>query len=322
MYPLALALGSGVVIVDLWNARTGFLPVPTRGHWALLVPMLPAAIQFSAISIASFMTLHGSLLVVSYSLGAVAVAQFSVVRTVSNVPQQVTRLIIAALWPEITLLGSRGTDNRLARLHYAVSGIAICLSAAVGGWLWFAGDFVVGIWTSGQVPVQPGLLHILIAYSVLAATWQTSCIFSLALNRHRTFAVSLLLSSTVGLLGAVALVSSLQLPGVVASLIAAEALFGYYPIQRSACEASGASTGTFIPWLWRGVCMVCVVSLGLNWLVFRVCDARSITGIVGAAAVTVPAVAWFGWIAWLPRDVRSEIVVKARWLSLARRRRM
>jgi O-antigen/teichoic acid export membrane protein len=147
--------------------------------------LLPSATAFSLFPLGNALNLQGIIIAVNASLGGLAVAGFSTLRTLTRFPVQIVNSINGVVQPEMArAFGNADAPliRRIHRLSFRVS-LWVSFTAAVG--LSIFGGLILRVWTHGRVPMDRQLFTVLLGASAVNMLWQASLMTAYATNRHR-----------------------------------------------------------------------------------------------------------------------------------------
>ncbi|HGF1008885.1 TPA: lipopolysaccharide biosynthesis protein [Klebsiella pneumoniae] len=187
--------GYGIAYIRLQRLEPEFYFSVTKGDRQVIREMLTPGIAFLAFPLGLALSIQGMTLAIGSVLGAVAVAQFSVLRTVSRVLVQLVTVVNHATWPEISRSFGAG-DLALARkLHVNSCRLALFIGVVcILGMLVF-GDMIFNLWLgkSFNLPFVTFLLLLVVALVNISS--QASWVVLMATNQHRQFAILFILAS-------------------------------------------------------------------------------------------------------------------------------
>ncbi len=183
----------------------------------------PAAAYLVMLS-GNALSIQGIQLIVGALASPVAVAIFSVYRTLGRLMLQGVNLVNHALWPEFSRLYGLG-NLTLLRLYFLRSiAFSIWFSIASVIFLMIAGDSIIDLWTKGRIGYDDHLLFLLLLGSAIGCCWQTAKVVLLATNLHWKVGWVYLLSAVLSVSIAALLVSSDNIHGVAIAIIVGELL--------------------------------------------------------------------------------------------------
>jgi O-antigen/teichoic acid export membrane protein len=167
-----------------WIATAERLPLGAE-----LRSFSPLALAGSSMSLANVLVFQGVVSALALALGPAAVPVFTVTRTLSRFPVQLSFLVSRAAMPQLTVADARQDKAQLHRL----ASIAVTTSALVlvpcGILFALFGHDLVGVWTHGMIRPTALLVWIMALVMVLNGFSQTLSILVQALNRHGQYAL-------------------------------------------------------------------------------------------------------------------------------------
>lgn len=186
------------------------------------------AIAFLAFPLGNALSIQGMVLVVGRILDPTAVVVFTTVRTVTNAAKQAMGILKNAVWPEISIAYGRGNLGVMRELHRRACQSTLLLTLAPTVILFFAGPFIIRVWTGGSVAVQVTFLRWMLLVILANSLWFTSSVVPTAINRHVRLATVFLVTTVLSLGAALVLLPRLGLTGVALALLVVDAgMVGY-----------------------------------------------------------------------------------------------
>jgi O-antigen/teichoic acid export membrane protein len=269
--PIHLALSQYIPIFILitiifFNLKTNYpnlIPGFTKARYKIFVELFKPSLLFLLLTLTNLIVLQGSVLVVSYTSGALAVALFVSTRTLATMIKTLVSSFYSAFWPDITRLDTEHNYSQLRNIHtYLVSG-SISLAVALTTILWFEGEKILATWTGNKLIPDPLLIKLLCVYILLQVPWSASCTITKAINKHQKVAKLSFYGSIVGILFAVFLTKYFGYLGVPIGLIIGEAIFCYHLIIQDTCFTLKDNYWKFAGKLWVGGLINFAVTFGI-----------------------------------------------------------
>lgn len=191
------------------------------------------ALGFVVYSVGQALNVQGVLLVVGALLGPAAVTAFNTMRMMTRFVNTLLGAYYGTVRPEISIAYGRGDMALIRRLHAMACQVAVWLaiSAAVGYAL--LGDWILRVWTHGEVALDPWLLAGLIAAMLFYALWFASSMVFYGTSRHHGLALMLVAANGASVAVAYALLETLGLPGAGIAAAAAELAMLVYVVWRT-----------------------------------------------------------------------------------------
>ena len=208
--------------------------------------MIRPSALFGLIVVAVALGQQIPLLLISHSIGIVAVAVFATSRTLAGLIRQVVSLLGNATWTDLTRLESRGDSERLSsamRILVATSMLAVI---ALAGALWFDVPAVIHYWTRGRIEPDLGLLRLMLLQVVVQTLWMSASNIPAATNRHRSLSMSYMVSNVAGVALSALLLPRFGLNAIPISFIAAEIVACVHFVLRDACKIVGMDYPAFL----------------------------------------------------------------------------
>lgn len=311
-----LVVSAALVAGHLRRSDSLLTPTLSGRRPGMIAALLKPSLLFALVLVANATTLQGSVLIVSASLGGVAVAMFVTVRTLANVIRQIINTIATAFWPEVTRLEAQRQLPTLRSAHTVLVVVTSAVSTSFAAALWWEGAEVVSIWTRGALTADMMTLRLLLALLVLQSPWLVGYAFAAAANRHTQVSIACLVSSLIGLALSATLVGRFGTSGVVLALIVADLVACCHFVVRDACRLVGEPYAPFARRLWPNLLLMAGMAWLAGWL------AHAMVGgpwpfrwlIVGAS--TSLAAAATAWMAWLSEGGRDLLASRIRPLTV------
>ena len=229
------------ILHDLHRLHPWLGVMPRTGSWREGLRMIGPGLFFLLIPLADYLSGQVVLLVLQQHLHGGEVTRFVTHRTVVNLAQMVSNLLIGAVWFELTALHARDEQDRLQRVQRGLVVFNVWLvGAALFGLLPFIG-WIYPSWTAGKLALDWVTLGLLIARVVLWSVWNSSMTVLLATNRHRGATFALLGSAVVGCALGIVLVPVLGIRGGALAALAGDLLVAAWLIPRLSARETGGS---------------------------------------------------------------------------------
>ena len=192
-------LGYVITYIRLLKLNQDFSFSISQGDREIIKEMLKPGLAFQAFPLGNALSIQGITLLIGSMLGSVAVAQFSVVRTVSRVLVQVVTVFNQATWPEISRAYGAGDLSLARKLHVDGSRFALLIgTACVAGFLPIGG-WVFHTWLGKSFSLPFTTFSLLLMAALINITSQASWVVLMATNHHQRFAVFFIFSSCMAI---------------------------------------------------------------------------------------------------------------------------
>lgn len=219
-----------VILLDLRRFRPEVSVSLRLGSIQHGMSLMGPALLFLLIGLAAAASLQGTVLIINWFLGGVAVVQFTTTRTMANVIPQSMSVVSSAFWPELTAIEAYGEKGRLARLSQSLVKVNVSFAVVTGLLLHFVGPDLYQLWTGRQVSFELVLLDIMLAQVVLMAFWNTCGLPLMATNRQGAYACWMLVNALVTLAFAAVLVRPWGTVGVAFGSLAADVMCSLFVV--------------------------------------------------------------------------------------------
>lgn len=215
--------------------RTKWLTLGTRNaEIAEVKRLFSPAVSFMIFPLANALNLQGIVLIVGVSLGPVAAAMFSALRTLTRFCYQFLEIIKNGTWPEFSMAFGCNNIARAQVLHKRACQAAFWLALSGVSILSLTGHWIFVHWTHGRLPYSQSVFTLLLGSIVLSALWNTSSVVPMACNAHSRLAGVYLTATATCVVGAAILTTRFGLNGTTASLFGVDLIMCPYVIRTSA----------------------------------------------------------------------------------------
>ncbi len=182
------------------------------------------SLHFFGIQLAQAFSIQGTVLVVGMALGSVQVVVFSTMRTIINLIRSFFEQISQASWPELTRLDSQHDEEKFFLLFRAIFRSTLIAAVIFMAIFHFWGEDLYHFWLRKTVSYQPRVMDLFLIYMGQLLIWLTCSHPLMAINRHRTLAKMIVVSSTLNIGLAYLGGRQLGLPGVILGMITGDLL--------------------------------------------------------------------------------------------------
>lgn len=192
-------LGYGIAYIRLQRLEPEFYFSVKTGNIQIIKDMLAPGFAFLAFPLGLALSLQGMTLVIGSALGAVAVAQFSVLRTVSRVLVQLVTVINQATWPEISRSYGAGDFVLARKLHVNGCRFALIIGLICLISMLFSGNILFQLWLGKSFTLPFTTFFLLLVVALVNITSQASWVVLMATNQHEQFAILFILASSIAI---------------------------------------------------------------------------------------------------------------------------
>jgi O-antigen/teichoic acid export membrane protein len=208
--------------------------------------LIQPAIAFLAFPLSNALLLQGTLLIIgAATIDRSEIAIFSAFRTLARLPIQLTNMLYASVWPEISLAFGAGNIRLLRLLHSTAVAAATYGALAASAILWLFGRGIITLWLHGRVQYDGILLLALLLGTVISAIWTGSSIVLYATNRHVRFGYFLLLVSAITVFLCYPAAAHFGLYGVSIVLLLSEVTMMLFVFNQSLAICQDSVRGLF-----------------------------------------------------------------------------
>ncbi len=203
------------------------------------------SLTFFSIQISQALSIQGIVLVVGLTLGPIQAVAFSTIRTLCNAMKSMLALVSHAAWPEMTRFASQNNPDALVtlfrgNLRTSMVGATIVV-LILNRW----GDGIYGLWLSGAVQYDSGLMVLFLIFLLQQVFWNTCSHVLMAVNHHYGLSRVVLASSILAIATSYAGARLAGLEGLVAGMLSAELLLPLWLVPRLLKGYNGVFTGEF-----------------------------------------------------------------------------
>jgi O-antigen/teichoic acid export membrane protein len=151
--------------------------------------MLRPSFGFIAMPLGSATNIQGSLLVVGFVLGPIAVTVFSTARTLTRIGVQITNTLANGIWPELSMAFGAGNLPLARKLHRHAYQASLILAVLCAASLWLFGPTFYHAWVRRAVALDLSCFHALLLVSIATSFWFPSAMVQMSTNRHSGLAL-------------------------------------------------------------------------------------------------------------------------------------
>jgi O-antigen/teichoic acid export membrane protein len=262
---LASVLLFGVlVVIDTRRVAPILVPSLRYGRWSDIKPILRPSAHFGLLSLSSFLTWQGPVLLIQTLLGPASVTVFSLARTVFSMGRQALAILSFSIGQEITLLIGQRNWPQLKRLYDLSERVVLLLVPIFSVGVLLMSPFLFAIWLHRRTLYDPSLCFIMAIISAVMGIKEHKYQFQSSSNEHERL-------------------SKFTLGAYAAMLVAAGFLMQPFGIF-----------GFMVAWLAAEIAQTIYI-LRLNMQLFPPESAISVAPVVRLVAVLAVA---FGLAAW------------------------
>jgi len=211
-----------LVILDVRRTAPLLTPSLRYGTWRDVTPMLRPSAHFGLLSLSSFLTYQGPVLLLQTSLGPAAVTAFSLARTVFSMGRQALAILSFSIGQEITLLIGQRNWPALKRLYDLSERVVLLLVPIFSVGVLLMSPFLFAVWLHRRNLYDPELCFIMAMVSAVMGIKEHKYQFQSSSNEHERLAKFTLGAYACMLLMAAFLVKPFGILGFMITWLAAE----------------------------------------------------------------------------------------------------
>lgn len=238
----------------------------TKIDWKLGKSFILPGLIFMLIPLSNMIYLQGSVLVISSILGSVAVAIFTVHRTLANLIQRFTNVIDPAIKPELTAGEVRGDYPKIQLIHKFFNKLILFISISLSSILLFVGKDLMNLWTNGEIAFDKNLWIVFIVLVPVLAFWSFNSSFQEATNKYGKLAIARISTTILGLILAILLGNQFGLIGILIGFLISELLIDFWYIPYNTLEIIKSSKKKFVITMFGVIPMIALQILS-GWAV-------------------------------------------------------
>ncbi len=309
---LTVALTAGFVLFEIRHRFPDFFPGVTQARLSLLKELAHPSLLFALLLISNLIAFQGSTLLISATMGSIAVVVLAVSKAIIDVIRQALYSIALALCPEFARMEALGQTENLRRAHRLIVAATGAITLALAADVWYEGSQIITLWTHGRVEPDVMLLRLFLVFLALQTPWAASSTVATATNRHRVQAVGYFFAAIAGVGLIATLVRYLGTWAVPVGLTLGEALGCYHFVIRATCRMIGEPYAAFAARFWLGFAVMAAAVLATAGLVHYAIEGLTLVrwGVMGLLTFVVGA--FCAWWVWLTPEDRAVLRPKLR----------
>jgi O-antigen/teichoic acid export membrane protein len=220
---LASVLLFGVlVVIDTRRVAPILVPSLRYGRWSDIKPILRPSAHFGLLSVSSFLTWQGPVLLIQTLLGPASVTVFSLARTVFSMGRQALAILSFSIGQEITLLIGQRNWPQLKRLYDLSERVVLLLVPIFSVGVLLMSPFLFAIWLHRRTLYDPSLCFIMAIISAVMGIKEHKYQFQSSSNEHERLSKFTLGAYAVMLVAAGFLMQPFGIFGFMVAWLAAE----------------------------------------------------------------------------------------------------
>jgi O-antigen/teichoic acid export membrane protein len=211
-----------LVVMDVRRVAPILTPSLRYGHWRDIRPILRPSAHFGLLSLSSFLTWQGPVLLIQTLLGPTSVTVFSLARTVFSMGRQALAILSFSIGQEITLLIGQRNWPQLKRLYDLSERVVLLLVPIFSVGVLLVSPFLFAIWLHRRNLYDPSLCFIMAIISAVMGIKEHKYQFQSSSNEHERLAKFTLGAYAAMLVAAGFLMQSFGIFGFMVAWLAAE----------------------------------------------------------------------------------------------------
>jgi O-antigen/teichoic acid export membrane protein len=184
-----MALFTVLVMIDLRVNAPALLPSLRYGSLAKVRSLIGPSAMFILLAVSGLLVWQGPVIIIQMTLGAEALAIFSLTRAVFNMSRQLLVVLSFAIGQEITILVGSGDWNRLHRLYDLSERVVLAMITTVSVGTLLLCPFLFTIWLHQRSIYNPTLCLLMAIISAVMAIKEHKTQFQQSSNQHQKLAI-------------------------------------------------------------------------------------------------------------------------------------
>ncbi len=213
---------TGLVVVDVRRTAPILLPSLDYGRWSDIKPILRPSAHFGLLSLSSFLTWQGPVLLIQLLLGPASVTVFSLARTVFSMGRQALAILSFSIGQEITLLIGQGNWPQLKRLYDLSERVVLLLVPIFSVGVLLVSPFLFAVWLHRRTLYDPALCFMMAVISAVMGIKEHKYQFQSSSNEHERLSRFMLAAYAAMLVVAALLMKPFGIFGFMFAWLAAE----------------------------------------------------------------------------------------------------
>jgi len=279
---------------------------------SVLRTLASPSLLFALLLVGNLIASQGSILLISSTLGGVAVVVLSLSKAIIDVIRQALYGISLALCPDFARMEALGEFEKLRTVHRLTVVATAAITLAMVGCVWYEGPQIITVWTRGRIEPDAVLLRLFLVLLALQTPWAASSTVATATNRHQVQAVGYFVAAVVGVTIAAMLIHQLGAWAVPLGLILGEAVGCYHFVIKATCQIIDEPYAAFALRFWIGFGVVAAAVLAVGRLIHSVMPGPMLVRWVAMGLSTAAIAAAVTWVVWLTREDRALLRPKLR----------
>ena len=298
---------AGIVLSDVHRRFPQFFPSFAAARVSVLKDLGGPSLLFALLLVGNVIAYQGSVLVISITMGGIAVAVLSMSKALIDVIRQALYSIAIALCPQFARMEALGDFTGLRTVHRLTVATTGVITLALVACAWYEGANIITVWTRGRIEPDLMLIRLFLILVAFQTPWAASSTVATATNRHQVQAIGYFFSAVVGLGFVAGLVRLLGTWAVPVGLTLGEALGCYHFVIKATCQIIGESYGSFAVRFWVGFAVVATAAAGAAFTVHSMMPGAMLVRCMLMATSSLLAASAAGLFVWLTRDDRDLV---------------
>ncbi len=307
---------TSAVVIDVRRTAPILTPSLRHGSWRDVRPVLRPSAHFGLLSLSSFLTYQGPVLLIQTLLGPAAVTVFSLARTVFSMGRQALAILSFSIGQEITLLIGQRNWPALKRLYDLSERVVLLLVPIFSVGVLLVSPFLFAVWLHRRNLYDPGLCFIMAVISAVMGIKEHKYQFQSSSNEHERLSKFTLGAYAAMLLVAAFLVRPFGILGFMLTWLAAELAQTLYILRLNEQLFPPDMKISVAPML-RLVAVLSVAFGMAAWPVFASVD-WSLPAVLAVAVAVMVFITLGSYFTFGLDEVRSLLLARMR-LRISRR---
>ncbi|MDP9066457.1 MAG: hypothetical protein M3O06_11405, partial [Pseudomonadota bacterium] len=299
-----------LVAVDVRRVAPILVPSLRRGNWSGVRAILRPSAHFGLLSLSSFLTWQGPVLLIQTMLGPASVTGFSLARTVFSMGRQALAILSFSIGQEITMLIGQRNWPQLKRLYDLSERVVLLLVPIFSVGVLLLSPLLFALWLHRRNLFDPGLCFMMAVISAVMGIKEHKYQFQASSNEHERLSRFTLGAYAAMLVIAALLMKTFGIYGLMAAWLGAEIAQTAYILRLNVALFPADITISMAP-VGR-LAAVLVVAFGLAaWPVFASVN-WSMPAVLGCAAAVMLVITAGSYRAFGLNEVSVLLMTKIR----------
>ena len=298
------------VLINVRWSFPGLFPGVAEARISVLKDLAHPSFLFALLLVGNLIAYQGSIVLISATMGGLAVAVLSISKNMIDVIRQGLYSISLALCPDFARLEALGEFEKLRKLHRMTVAATGAITLAFVASLWYEGPQIISVWTRGRIEPDAILLRLFLILVAFQTPWAASSTVATATNRHKVQAIGYFFAAIAGIGFVAALIPFVGIWAVPLGLTLGEAIACYHFVIQATCRIISEPYAAFARRFWLGFILVATATLAAGWIVHSMWPGPMLLRWIVMGLFTLAAASACAWLVWLAPEDRALLLPK------------